>query len=550
VHLWTVTPDDAAGFEHDDRLAATLDLGFYSLIALAQALGDLGSEPCQITVVSNGLHDVTGSDRLSPEKATVAGPCKVIPQEYANLKCRSIDIILPQSHAHADELVDRIVEELSTEITDGIVALRGVHRWVQFFEPVRINGTGAHGDRLRIGGVYLITGGLGGIGLAMAEYLARTVRAKLVLIGRSTLPHRHEWAQILAAHGDVEGIGRKIRKVQTLEELGAEVLVAGADVADRVQMEAVVQQAVARFGAIHGVIHAAGVPPSGLIQLKTPEMAARVLAPKVMGTLVLERVMQEIPLDFLALFSSMSAITSGGPGQVDYCAANAFMDAYAQRHFAEHGMTVAIGWGEWQWDAWEEGLLGFPEEAQLYFKQKRREFGIRFEEGSEALRRTLSRKLPHVVVATQDFPSMLERSKSFSISTIIERVKQQRRAQPSYPRPALATSYVAPGSEVERKIAAIWTDLLGIAQIGIHDNFFELGGNSLLGIDLIARMRKDLDVETIPTHVLYEAPTISALAQFLAPTQQEAELAEEWQDRGEKRREKLKQFKHRVHLEA
>jgi len=207
----------------------------------------------------------------------------------------------------------------------------------------------------------------------------------------------------------------------------------------------------------------------------------------------------------------MSSITGGGPGQVDYCAANAFLDAYARRHFTEHGMTVAIDWGEWQWDAWEAGLLGFPEEAQTYFEERRRKFGITFEEGTEALTRILARKLPQVVVSTQDFMSMVAGSKHFSIETIVEKIQQLRQAKPAYARSILGTQYIAPGNEVEQEIADIWSELLGIEQIGIHDNFFELGGHSLMGMQLIARLRSAFEVD-VRLATLFEAPTVTELA--------------------------------------
>jgi acyl carrier protein len=372
----------------------------------------------------------------------------------------------------------------------------------------------------------------------MAEHLARTVHARLVLIGRSGLPPRHTWPAVLEAQEDTRGTGRQIRQVQALEALGSEVLLVAADVADEAQMQAAIDQAVARFGTIHGVLHAAGVPGVGLIRLKTPEMAARVLKPKIMGTLVLERVLAQIPLDFLVLFSSIASATGGGPGQVDYCAANAFLDAYAQRNSAKHGMTVAVNWSEWQWNAWDEGLTGYDAEVQAFLRENRQRFGITFTEGSAAFERILARGLPQVVVSTQDFRSIVEASKSFT-TTFFRRRTQQ--ARPAHPRPALGTSYVAPGNEVERRIAAIWGQVLGIAEVGIHDNFFELGGNSLVGLDLVDRLRKELNIEAIPAHVLYEAPTVSDMASFVAQNDRKTLLVEGRLDRGAKRRERQAQ---------
>src|SRR5262249_25896094 len=154
----------------------------------------------------------------------------------------------------------------------------------------------------------LITGGLGGMGLVLAEHLARTVRAKLVLVGRSPLPAREKWAEWLETHAEAEASSRKMRQVQELEALGAEVLVLSADVTDAEQMQAVVAQAAQQFGALHGVIHAAGIAGGGLIQLKTAEAADAVLAPKTRGLLALEAACRELPLDFLALSSSLTSM--------------------------------------------------------------------------------------------------------------------------------------------------------------------------------------------------------------------------------------------------
>ncbi len=514
VHLWSVSRETTGHYAADNNLSATLARGFYSLLALTQAVGDMELAACQLAVVSNNVQDVTGNEQLCPEKATVLGPCKVIPQEYANIQCRSIDICLAEAGSRQEkELMEHLLGELTSATEDPVVALRGNHRWVPTFERVPLPGKADQvaQSRLRKEGVYLITGGLGGIALAMAEYLARTFQARLILTSRSELPSRDEWDGWLENHELTDSNSLKIRQVQSLETLGAEVLLLQADVCDEAQMRTGVEQAITTFGIIHGVFHAAGVPASGLIQLKQPEMAASTLAPKMMGTLVLERVLKDLPLDFLVLFSSMSSITGGGPGQVDYCAANAFLDAYARCHFSRHGMTVAIDWGEWQWDAWQAGLLGFPEEAQTYFRERRHTFGITFEEGMEALTRILTKKLPQVVVSTQDFVSMVAGSKHFSITTIVEKTQQLRQVKPMYARSILGTPYVAPENEMEQEIAAIWSELLGFEQVGIHDNFFELGGHSLMGMQMISRLRQAFAVDVRLT-TLFEAPTVAELA--------------------------------------
>jgi phthiocerol/phenolphthiocerol synthesis type-I polyketide synthase E len=356
VHLWNLTERvPEAGAEPN---AATL--GFYSLLYLAQALGEqlLTLSPAAVSaaavlnicVVSNNLHEVTGEEELCPEKATLLGPCRVITQEYQNIICRSVDVVPP---AAGTEQAGRLVEDLLAEAAAinepaAVVAYRGRHRWVQDFARVRLDEVEGRPAGLRDEGVCLITGGLGGIGLELAHYLAAAARARLVLVGRTPMPAREEWEDWLSAHGEGDEVSRRILKLRAIEEAGGQVFVAAADVADEAQMSKVVAEARRRFGAVNGVIHAAGVPGGGIIQLKTEEMAARVLAPKVAGTRVLERLLADEPLDFFVMCSSRSSVL-GGFGNVDYCAANAYLDAFAHyRRARGDGPTVSIDWDAWQ----------------------------------------------------------------------------------------------------------------------------------------------------------------------------------------------------------
>jgi len=400
--------------------------------------------------------------------------------------------------------------------------------------------------------VYLLTGGLGGIALGLARDLAATLQAKLVLVNRSSLPDRATWPALLERDGAEQGVGRRIQQVLDLEALGAEVLVIQADVTDAVAMARAVAEAQARFGTIHGVLHTAGVPGVGLMQLKDAATAAAELAPKVQGTLALTRALAGVPLDFLVLFSSVTSATGGGPGQVAYCAANAFLDAYARKHATDHGQTVAVSWGEWLWDAWSEGLQGFPEEVQARFRAYRSGFGITFAEGADILRRILAEPLTHVFVTSEDLLPMAERSRRSSAARELAALREQQSARPTYPRPEVG-SFAEPQNDLERQIAGIWSEVLGIAPIGANDNFFDLGGNSLLGLELFSRMRKALKAEKLPAYVLYEAPTVATQAVYLAPTPQDAipmsDIIPDLEGQSAKIRQKVNRFKQQSSLE-
>ncbi len=404
--LWLVdglssrpTSGAAGGRLSDEESAAVIDRGFYSLLHIAQGLVKAGAagRPLRIGVVGDGLHRVLPGERPIPEKAAALGPVRVIPQEHASFHLQAVDVAWPAEGADAADAERReLVELLAAELGGGgagagvaagepMVAFRSGERWVLDFQAVRVetpapppggDTLAALQPRLRERGVYLVTGGLGGLGLAFAEHLARQVRARLVLVGRSPLPEREAWDAWLVSHTAGDPVSERIRRIHQLEALGAEVLAVPADVADRASMRAALAAAEERFGAgaLHGVIHAAGVPGGGIVQLKTREIAERVLAPKIAGTRVLDELLAARlaagaePLDFLVLCSSTVAVL-GGFGQVDYCAANNFLDAYAQGRqgaaaVARH--TVAVDWSAWQevGMALDAGLPAAPRAAK------------------------------------------------------------------------------------------------------------------------------------------------------------------------------------------
>jgi len=514
AHLWSITPKTQIQSEIE-FFENCQNLGFYSLLFLVQALGQQDiSDALSIAVVTNNVNDVTGDERLCPEKATVLGACKVIPQEYPHITCRSIDVVIPELETfEGQQLIDQLIAELTTPQSDSGVAYRGNYRWVQTFEPIRLDETITKRTRLREGGVYLITGGLGGIGLVLAEYLAQTVRAKLILIGRSAFPEKEEWEKWLATHDERNEITQKIRKVQALEELGAEVLVKSADVANLEQMQALLRKAYDHFGEIHGVIHSAGIGGGGVIQRQTPEMVASTFAPKVRGTQVLDLMFKDVQLDFLVLCSSQVSML-GGLGRVDYCAANAFLDAFAYRNASRTGpFTVSINW-----DTWRE--VGMSVDAVKNLDDLEREEvlkqGLLNQEGVDALTRILSSNLPQVVVSAQDFQSRIEQGFVESIESSI-REKLESLSKPAHPRPQLKNSFVAPRNEVEQTLTDIWQQLLGIEPVGIQDNFFELGGDSVLSIQLIARCNQ-AGLQLTPKQV-FEHQTIAELAAVVGTVQ-------------------------------
>ena len=467
-----------------------------------------------------------------------------MPQELPGWQTRLIDIT-------SDTEVDALLAEL--DAPGGpveVVALRGGQRWVETVAKIELPPVADPREVLRRGGCYLITGGLGGLGLALAEFLTTELDARVALASRTGLPDRARWPELLVQAGANEDEqAHRIRAVQALQARGAAVEILTADVGDPDQADQLVQDTRARLGAVHGVFHAAGLPGVGLIARKIPEAARQVLAPKVYGTnnLIHSLHTHAPEAELLVLYSSVTSAT-GGPGQADYCTANAYLEAVAthhQQHLDQSLRITTISWGEWQWDAWHDGLQGFLPEVSQALIQHRHQYGIHTQEGLDALKRHLHSHLPHTYATTENLAQAITDSKNATATRALEHLREQRAKQPHHPRPDLNSNYIEPRTPLENQIATTWQQVLGISPIGIHDNFFELGGNSLLGIGLIDQLRKETKRNRLPLHVLYDAPTVAALAQQLdggAPMVVLSDLEED----SARRRRGLDQFRMRA----
>ncbi|MCP4692567.1 MAG: SDR family NAD(P)-dependent oxidoreductase, partial [Desulfobacterales bacterium] len=503
VHLWTAAPDPPPALPPDPDLHA-LDPGFYSLLFLARALGKRDQAgTVKISAMTTHLADIAGESPLDPAKAAMLGPLLVIPEEYPHIQCRCIDIGPdPTRAAGGRAFIRRLLAEIGEDLPEPVTALREGWRWVRTFQPVKL-AEPKENKAFREKGVYLITGGLGGVGLALARYLAETVKARLVLTGRTALPPRETWRSAPDAPGREESEAVAIQALLSLEDQGAEVMAIRADVTDPDQMREALARAEKRFGRIHGVVHAAGVAGGGLIQLKTREMARETLAPKITGALVLTRLLDDRPLDFILFCSSIASII-GEFGQVDYSAANAFLDALALDLRKRGVPAVSINW-----DAWQVGMAADPDAPEA-FKALREEnlpFALTPQEGAEAFARVAAASPPRVAASPRELDPRLRKDRRRSLE-ILEAVS---RAMPMHPRPDLTTEYIPPGNETEEALARIWSRLLGVERVGARDDFFELGGHSLLAMQILSRAREEFQAPLPPT-AIFENPTIAALA--------------------------------------
>ncbi|MGB8813718.1 MAG: SDR family oxidoreductase, partial [Paracoccaceae bacterium] len=332
-----------------------IEQGFYSLMFLAQAIAAENlPRGIHITAITTGAAQLRDEGLPYPEKATIAGPLKVIPHELPGITCSTLDVILPakpksrwaKPDANAlAPLANQILEDLLATPANTTAALRGARRMERGIKPVQLPPS----DTLSLpqNAPVLITGGFGGIGLTLAEDLIQRHAAKIILIARRPLPDRTAWRAHLASHAPTDPTSRRILALQRLEALGGEVMVVTADVCNAQDMQAAVDAATKRFGQIRAVIHAAGVVDDAPLMTKSPASVEEVFAPKLHGTHVLDAIFPDGTLDLMVVFSSTSTVT-GPAGQIDYVAANEYLNAYSQSRKSGKTHVVALNWGIWQ----------------------------------------------------------------------------------------------------------------------------------------------------------------------------------------------------------
>ncbi len=520
-YMWT-EDNGLSGLPRPEEADARLDLSYYGPLDIARAVVNAGiTANIRILAVTSRMLEVVGGEVSSPWKASILGPVKIIPLEYPHISCRGIDIPpLPENDpGAADRAVMQVLRESRADSPHPVVAFRGNYRWVRGVKPVRLEDHAApRPPYLREKGVYLITGGMGGMGLSLAGDMARRAQARLILVGRSPFPEPDRWDRWLKEHPGDDPVSGKIRRFRAMEEAGAEVMTASADVSDLTQMEEVVSRARERFGRLHGVLHTAGLADfHGVIQRRSREMCRSVMAPKIHGALVLLHLLEQEALDFMALFSSLGNVAYGTKlGEVSYNAANEFLDAlpyYTGTPAGRH--VVTINWTDWR----EMGMSYQARELTGTGNSGPGNRGIHVisvtcGEGVDMYHRILQSGLARVLPSTTDLPELLETINLPSGGKVGRERQHMAETAPLEERPQLTAPYAEPRTDTQKRLAQLWGALFSIEKIGLDDDFYELGGDSLKALTLHVEIMEKLEVR-LPQVELFQSPTIRELAETI-----------------------------------
>lgn len=515
IHAFAYGRSSEAG--DDAGLRESQERGVYSLYHLTRALFVSGKDQdIALTLLSDSVYEVTSTEtRLQPEAASLHGLGKSLPLEYPQLSCRCIDI-------EGDPPVELLAREIDAEDRTYAVAYRDGVRYVEELRELEIGAIEATPVAIRQGGAYLITGGLGGIGLEIAKFFASFHPVKLGLVSRTPMPSRERWEALLDDTSTDAKTAHRIRMIMEIESGGSEVVCYSADVSLPEETERVVRDFRDRYGGIHGIVHGAGMPGIGFLVRKTREAFDGVLRTKVWGARNLDAATASDNLDFFVLFSSGLALSSEA-GQGDYSAANLYLDAFAIERSRRAGKTLSINWSSWK----EAGMsveYGFNVDAiTMALPTAHATAGM-----LEALNRRMSRVLIGRFTYSPRFAATMLNKFPFRFSAEMTTRLEAALKQAANQQTARPTAKISGGgtvelkgkegrefTEIERKIAGMYNEVLGFDEIDVYDSFFDLGGDSILLNRLYALLEDTYPGKVKLIH-LFSHTSVAALSKYIA----------------------------------
>ncbi|WKZ44869.1 MAG: type I polyketide synthase [Anaerolineales bacterium] len=466
-------------------------------------------------VVTRGVQPVAQTDSVQVAQSLLWGLGRGIAIEHPDLWGGIID--LENNEKPRSEDVNRVLAEIFAADQERQVAYRSGERYAPRLVRWDTEKPKYNDLQIRSDASYLITGGLGRLGLEVARWLVEQGAKHLTLTSRTGLPPEEEWSRVPSE----TLMGKRIEAIRALKAMGATISVLRVDASQSLEMTRLFETLASNHHTLSGVFHIAGVEDYSPVQEITVERFNEILRPKVSGAWLLHGLSQSLsaPLDFFIMFSSAASIW-GSKGLAHYAAANHFLDILAH-HRRAHGLpALSINWG---W--WEEGGMGQGQLAELFSSVGLRK--MLSNDGLAAMKYLLETDIVEAVVASVDWnefkpvyavrqaqpvlewiegtePSkMLKDRVAAQKNTILQQLKN---LSPSKQRDTLLDL-------VREEVA----NMLGLDQaetLDIQQGFFRLGMDSITSIRLRNNLQSKLDLQLPPT-LAFEHPTVAALTDFL-----------------------------------
>ncbi|WP_372365644.1 amino acid adenylation domain-containing protein [Candidatus Uabimicrobium sp. HlEnr_7] len=446
-------------FDFTNILYAHPDIRFFTttLKSFAEYLSQM-----RVAIICRNVFPIGNAQNICPENAAITGISRVLPLEYPGLRYACIDI-------GQQPLSNEILHELEHGLPAQNVVYANKNRYTMDYEPVI-----ASEKMIEDGEVYLITGGLGNIGLNIALSLAKKAKAKIAITTRNR-----------------SNISEKVQQsLNQIDELGAEVAIFESSLDNNEQVKEIADEIHKKLGSVHGVIHCAGAREHFALTT-TPNIIDEKYKFKIDSAQILLDIFAERNAQYIILFSSLSSLL-GRYGQAGYCAASAYLDAFAHKNSQSNLKIISA-----DWDVWKE--LPLPTSASIpcdinELIRSDAQNGISNNEGFKALLKMATSSYQQVIISSRSEIT------GYTINEILSESK-----------------FIEATTELEKKLVSIWCDVLKLDKISINDNFFDIGGHSLLTIVLMDKIRQVVGMESddhqgLPISLLLSYPTIKRLA--------------------------------------
>lgn len=507
VHMASI--DACEDLQSLEELEGKKEKGILSALFLTRALisNKIGRN-ISLVLVSDYANEVTGQETIiKPHNSSLFALGRVIKEEFSGISCRGVDI-------DASTSAEQLVNELSYKESVYQVAYRSGCRYVEEFKEYEPDKACEEKVEIKETGVYLITGGTGGIGLEAAKHIADKKKVNIALLNRSVMPEREKWDDIIRDGSDAKLCG-KINAIRGIEGNGSCVVCCSVDISSARDMKALIGELRERYGRINGIIHSAGIAGEGILIKKDIEKFRRVLSPKMEGTWLLHKYTEQDKPDFFVMFSSILAFI-GAMGQGDYAAANAYMDSFAAYRRKKGLKTAAISWSVWSQTGM--ALTYNADEVRGVFNS------VTNAKGMEAFDYVLGRRIDRLVAGGLDYGRLACSNGEIGINMSPElRHKIERKCASSRPQTGrneqkrnvnIIAGAGKTADDIEVKVAGVWAEVLALDEVSLYDNFNELGGDSIIATNLLKAMNKVfpdlLDISDVFTY-----PTIKHMAEYI-----------------------------------
>ncbi len=503
IHMFTADHGNVDKYSYAED---ELKWGVYSLFYITKAVIQCRiSQRVGILLVSGNASIITQNEQIiRPCNAAFLALGSVMGQEHPNLLCRGIEVDEKTS-------AEKILSEIDLPYKQYMAAYRNNERYSRVIKAAPIIKISENQAELKENGVYIITGGVGGIGLEIAKYLSSLKNIRLILVNRTKIPERESWEDTLRSNKDARLTGI-IKAIREIEQKGSSVRLYNADVADRQQMHEILREVRTMYGGIHGIIHSAGVAGDGFLMRKAETTFTEVIAPKIYGTKILDELTVEDKLDFFVMFSSTAAFQTD-KGQGDYAAANAYQDAFALYRCMLGRKTLSINWPAWK-DTGMAVEYGVNTDGDIFR-------AIDSKTAVSAFGTVLGLSVGNVIISEINSSDYTAKGRlpltlpEKSHKTETTDTKEYLHVEVGDRNKVKLTGRInGKYTPIEIEIAQAWGKVLGLTEISIHSSFHSLGGDSIHSIQLYklleGRFGEMLDITDV-----FDYPTISRLAEFL-----------------------------------